>query len=106
MANINGRLRKAREKLGVSQEYVARAIGIGRSAVAQIELGKRKVSTDELSRFCRLYHLSADYLIGEETSDDKQQVFARGFSELNESDQQEILNLISFKKAMTSQEGA
>ena len=30
----------------------------------------------------------------------KQVVFAHGFEELNENDQQEILNLIAFKKSM------
>lgn len=102
MKNIAEKLREARTKLGFSQEYVAECLGLGRSAITQIELGNRKVTTDEASVFCKLYHLSADYLIGAEPVETKQTLFARGFDELNETDQQEILNLIAFKKAMTN----
>lgn len=86
--------------LGFSQEYVASFLGIGRSAVTQIESGNRKISSDELAKFCRLYHLSADYLLESDTEQTRQAMFARGFEQLTEKDQQEILNLIAFKRAM------
>jgi transcriptional regulator with XRE-family HTH domain len=98
------KLRDAREKLGFSQEYVARCLGISRSAVTQIELGNRKVSSDELAAFCRLYHLSADYLTGVEQLPSNQLVFARSFSELSNEDQQEIINLIAFKREMATRQ--
>lgn len=99
------KLRDAREKLGYSQEYVARCLGISRSAVTQIELGNRKVSSDELAAFCGLYHLSADYLTGVEQLPSNQLVFAGGFSELSDEDQQEIINLIAFKREMAARQG-
>ena len=102
MKNIADKLRDARVKLGFSQDYVAKCVGLSRSAVTQIELGNRKISADEISQFCKLYHLSADYLLDSGYSETKHTVFARGFEELNENDQQEILNLIAFKKAMNS----
>ena len=95
------KLKKARLSLGLSQDYVAKALGISRTAVTQIELGNRKVSSDELADFCKTYHLSADYLLSTGKIDPGQAVFARGFGELTENDQQEILNLIEFKKTMT-----
>ena len=79
---------------------VAKCIGSGRSAVTQIELGNRKISAEEIQKFCQLYHVSADYLLNQDSMEAKQIVFARGFEELNENDQQEILNLIAFKKSM------
>lgn len=94
------KLRKARIELGYSQDYVAKNLGMSRSTVAQIELGNRKVSTDEAADFCRLYHISSDYLLGTEDLDTEEAMYARGFEELAESDKQEILNLIAFKKAM------
>ena len=101
MKTIFEKLREARTKLGFSQEYVAACIGLSRSAITQIELGNRKVTTEEATRFCKLYHLSADYLLETENIDNNQTIFARGFNELSDKDQQEILNLISFKKAMS-----
>ena len=56
----------ARQRLGFSQEYVANCLGIGRSAITQIELGNRKITSDEIQKFCQLYHVSADYLLNQE----------------------------------------
>ena len=92
-------------ELGLSQEYVAKTVGLGRPAITQIELGNRKISSEELARFCNLYHLSADYLLDTQPVDNNQAVFARNFDELTESDQQEIINLIAFKKAMNQKPG-
>ena len=103
MKSIYEKLRTARVELGFSQGYVAECLGIGRSTMTQIELGNRKISADELEKFCKLYHLSADYLLNSEVADNpKTAVFARGFDELSENDQQEILNLIALKKAMAN----
>lgn len=101
MNNVADKLREARQKLGFSQEYVSECVGLSRSAVTQIELGNRKVTTEEAALFCKLYHISADYLLETSAPENRQTVFARGFDELNEADQREILNLIAFKKAMT-----
>ena len=98
--NIGDKLREARKQLGFSQEYVANCLGINRSVLAQIELGNRKVSTDEALEFCKMYHLSSDYVLGITDKEDKQVVFARGFSTLTENDQREILNLIKFKNSL------
>lgn len=100
MKNIAEKLKDLRVRLGFSQEYVAKCLEISRSAVTQIELGNRKITAEEIQKFCRLYHVSADYLLNQELIESKQVIFARGFEELNENDQQEILNLIAFKKSM------
>ncbi|MBC7362517.1 MAG: helix-turn-helix domain-containing protein [Candidatus Aminicenantes bacterium] len=49
------RLRQARESAGLSQEKVASALHLSRPAIAQIEAGKRKVSSIELVTLARLY---------------------------------------------------
>ena len=96
------KLRKVRNELGFSQEYVAKNLDMNRATVAQIELGNRKITTDEAAMFCRLYHISSDYLLGTESVETKSAMYARGFEEITEADQQEILNLIAFKKAMSN----
>lgn len=58
------RLREARTTLGLRQRDTAEAIGIGRSAVAEIELGRRQVTGLELRRLARLYRRSIDWLVG------------------------------------------
>jgi Zn-dependent peptidase ImmA (M78 family)/transcriptional regulator with XRE-family HTH domain len=49
------RLREARENAGFTQEDAAKALGLVRPAIAQIEAGKRKVSSLELMALSRLY---------------------------------------------------
>lgn len=48
-------LRSARENLGISQQAAADQVGLSRTVVAQIELGNRSVTEDELERLARLY---------------------------------------------------
>jgi len=105
MKTICEKLREARLKLGFSQDYVANCLGISRSAVTQIEFGNRKVNSDEITSFCKLYHLSADYLLNTENVDTNQVVFDRNFNELKDDDQKEILNLVAFKRTMAEQQG-
>jgi len=103
MANLGVRLQKARLDLQLSQEYVAKQVGIGRAAISQIEQGNRKVSSDELAKFSRIYGISADELLNGKPIEMPSQVFARKFNELSENDQQEILNLMEFKRIMKGQ---
>ena len=100
MKNIAEKLREARLKLGFSQDFVAQSLGVSRTVITQIELGNRKITSDEIVGLCKLYHLSADYILNTDNIETNQSVFARGFNELDDKDQQEILNLIAFKKAM------
>ena len=74
------------------------------AAFKSTDLDGREVSSDELAAFCRLYHLSADYLTGVEQLPSNQLVFARSFSELSNEDQQEIINLIAFKREMATRQ--
>jgi len=59
------RLRKARDAAGVTQDEVARRLGLPRSAIAQMELGNRSVSSLELDRLARLYGRSLEELLAE-----------------------------------------
>jgi transcriptional regulator with XRE-family HTH domain len=103
MTELASRLQNARNELKLSQEYVAKQLNISRASISQIELGKRKVSSDELAMFCRLYRLSADELLMGRSLELPSLVFARKFNEMDDSDQHEILSLIEFKRMMKEQ---
>jgi transcriptional regulator with XRE-family HTH domain len=49
------RLRAAREDQGLSQQYVANLTGIARSAISEIECGRRRVDCLELAKLARVY---------------------------------------------------
>lgn len=96
----NNRLRKARERLALSQEYVAKYLGVTRTAVTQMENGDRKVSGDELEKLCKLYGISADYALGIRSNMAASEIFTSSFESLPDGDKMEILNLIEFKRQM------
>lgn len=52
---LGQRLRTIREERGLSQQAVADALGVPRTAVTQIEAGNRSVSTLELTKLAKLY---------------------------------------------------
>ena len=61
--DLGSRLRSARESRGLSQQAVAQALDLPRTAVTQLEAGSRSVSTLELTRLSELYmHPVADLL--------------------------------------------
>jgi Zn-dependent peptidase ImmA (M78 family)/transcriptional regulator with XRE-family HTH domain len=59
------KLREARENCGISQQTAAAHLGLSRSLVAQIELGNRPASVDELSKLATLYRRSVAEFSGE-----------------------------------------
>ncbi len=97
---INERVKEARNKLHLSQNYVANYLGINRTAIVEIESGKRKISADELKKYSTLFNISADELLNGKKTKMPDIVFARNFKELDSKDQKEILNLIEFKKML------
>ncbi|NLO84119.1 MAG: helix-turn-helix transcriptional regulator [Clostridiales bacterium] len=100
MKSLYSKLRDARANLHLSQEYVAKCLGVSCSVVNEIEQGHRTVSKDEIERFCEIYGLSDSYLLDNPQGFDSQQIYTRTFNELVHTDQQEILSLISLRKEM------
>lgn len=97
---LNERVKEARKKLSLSQNYVAEYLGVNRNAVIEIESGKRKISSEELAKYSTLFSISADELLKGRKTETPNFVFARKFGELDAKDQEEILNLIEFKKML------
>ncbi len=56
--HLGEHLRRARERRGLSQQTVAEALGLPRTAVTNIETGNRAVTTLELARLADLYGAS------------------------------------------------
>lgn len=98
---LGEKLRIAREYLDLTQEQVANLMKIGRDAIIRIEKGIRKVSTEELISFSKIYNISVEELINDDRQPNyEQQAFARGFENLSENDKKEILDLIKLKNEL------
>lgn len=57
-STLGARLKEARSKADLSQEYVAAALGLPETAVLEIEAGTRSISTLELTYLAQLYQRS------------------------------------------------
>lgn len=88
------KLRKHREYLSMSQQYVAECTGIPRSAVSEIEHGNRRVDAVELTKLARLYQVPASWLLdeNEEARADRHalELFSRKFNRLSSEDQVQL----------------
>lgn len=60
---IGQKIRKCRENLGISQEKAAEQCGISPSFYSNIERGIKVMSLETFVTICRVFSVSADYLL-------------------------------------------
>lgn len=103
MANVHERIKELRTQLHLSQDYVARYLGINRATYTQMENGKRKVLADEVAKLSSLFGVTTDSMLNNTEMSQPAALFARSFEKLDERDQLEIMNLIRFKEQNKAQ---
>lgn len=64
------RLKALRKAYRMNLEQVSRHVEVSPSAISYYESGKKRPSTDTLLKFCDLYQVSSDYLLGRKDSFD------------------------------------
>lgn len=101
-AVLGARLKEAREYVGLKQEQVAKHMGVRRSAVSEIENGRRGVSAIELRKLARLYQRPVTWFSGDDdtaTVEADVDFLARTASTLSESDRQELHRFAEFLRS-------
>ncbi|MBN2879882.1 MAG: helix-turn-helix transcriptional regulator [Clostridia bacterium] len=63
-------LRKVRKEHGMTMKDLAVKIGVSESAISQYENDKRQPGYETLIELCRIFNVSADYLLGIEESEE------------------------------------
>ncbi|GEO63973.1 helix-turn-helix domain-containing protein [Companilactobacillus nantensis] len=58
------RLAKLRNSRGLSQPQFAEILNVSQSTVAMWESGKRNISNDDLVRIAQFFHVTTDYILG------------------------------------------
>jgi len=66
MAELGSRLKRARERAGLTQREAAEALGMTPAAISQYEGGKRTPRAETLERMARLYGVPLGFFFGEE----------------------------------------
>lgn len=58
------RLKELRENAELTQEQVADKIGVKREQYRRYENGENEIKAGHVIKFCKLYNVTADYLLG------------------------------------------
>lgn len=105
---LSRRLREAREYLNLSQDEVAKRIGIARAAISLIESGQRRVDALELSKLARVYQRPVSYFTSEQVEDSGIPVdvafAARAIQGLSNNDLQEVARFADFLRTRKQME--
>jgi transcriptional regulator with XRE-family HTH domain len=62
MSSIGNRLRKARDRAGLTQDDVAHKLGVTRSVIARYESETNDPPTENIIKMAEMYGISADWL--------------------------------------------
>lgn len=97
-AGIAARLKEAREYLGLSQQEVAAALDLPRTAVSMIESGQRRVESLELKALAKIYQRPIAFFTGDEETvlDSDVAMLAKQVAKLSEQDRGELLRFGEF----------
>lgn len=105
---LGAKLREAREYVGLKQEQVAQHMELPRTAVSEIENGRRRLSAIELKRLARLYQRSVTWFTGEEAEavvPPDVAFLARTASALSDNDRQELQRFAEFLRSRSKVAG-
>ncbi|MBQ8881794.1 MAG: helix-turn-helix transcriptional regulator [Clostridia bacterium] len=62
--NLGKKLKERRNQLGLTQRQVAERLGVAQPVYQRFEKGVFECSYEQLRDICKLFDLSADYLLG------------------------------------------
>ncbi len=97
---LGTRLKEAREYLDLSQDEVAKALNVPRSAISLMETGQRKVEVLELKRLSEIYQRPLSFFTGEigegASVPESVQHLARAAAKLTDRDREELLRFAEF----------
>lgn len=88
MVDFGERVKYLRTSKKLTQEQLAKQVGLTKSVISAYETGIRMPSYDVLIQFSRIFHVTTDYLLGNETTE------CFGYQSLSEKQKQAISSLI------------
>lgn len=62
--SFGNRLKEARKRIGYTQDFVAKELGISRTNITNYELSRTQPDIETLGRLIDFYEISADWLLG------------------------------------------
>ncbi|MFE2880967.1 helix-turn-helix domain-containing protein [Streptomyces roseus] len=113
LIQLGERLKKTRDYLNMSQQFVSDNTGIPRSAISDIERGERRVDSLELKKLARLYRQPVAYLLADEKDADAGEYalagLPRALAQLTDGDQKTVMEFaeyLSLRRAAEQEDAA
>jgi transcriptional regulator with XRE-family HTH domain len=91
---IGIRIKKARERLNITQEYISEKIDVGPQHISDIERGAVGISIDTLIKLCGALEVTADYILFGKDTVSKNNTIYQAAQQLSGKDQTFIEDLI------------
>ena len=88
ISGIGDKIRYLRDKAGMTQTYLAKRLGISRSAVNLWEMSLSTPSLANVVELMQIFHVSADYFLGKEDR------LCVDISSLDAEEQEVVLKLV------------
>jgi transcriptional regulator with XRE-family HTH domain len=102
---LGKRIKETREYVGLTQKQVAESLSVPRSAVSDVETGKRKVTAEELKKLANLLKHPVSHFLGEEPElAEDVAVLARTAENLSANDRKELLRFARFLEYQTKRD--
>jgi transcriptional regulator with XRE-family HTH domain len=104
---IGGRIKEAREKEGVTQAELAKALGYGSPTfISLIEAGERKVRIDDLEGIAEVLHRDVQLFISGKSSIERPnlKMALRADNDLDEDDVKKVESLVDALKIIKKQQ--
>ena len=103
---LGDRLRQAREYVGLSQDDVAKHVGLPRTALTHIEAGQRRVDALELKSLAELYRQPVSHFTSDESEKDALPAdvahLARTAASLSAKDREELERFAEYLQNRTA----
>lgn len=87
---ISDKIKELREQAGLSQSQLAKKLDVTRSSVNAWEMGLSAPTTQYIVALAKLFHVSADYILGIEAN---QSIALRGYTDREVS---LVINLLQY----------
>jgi transcriptional regulator with XRE-family HTH domain len=98
-SSLSDRLKLAREHAGLTQGQIAKLLNVHRPTISEIEAGRRKVSTEEVTAFAKHYQVSIAWLTNAHTDSSdgvsaEVDFAARELSKISKDDLDKVMKLL------------
>lgn len=99
LKEMGTRIMFRRKSLGLTQEELAEKLGVSTQMISNLELGKKAIRPENLSRLCKQLKLDADFVLNGHNASSELRTMCDKMLALNSKELDIIDNLVDYMSA-------